>query len=124
MDFHCKRNQIQLGHQSPKSTDSMFHVQQVLQGSTPAEKKSFLDYTFLTHFKNYPVLSEQMFLAAALRRVITPMLVHAWKCNYINEVLSPPVLSELRAFLLEPRPEVSVPFLSLHSTALFRTDVF
>lgn len=36
------------------------------------------------------------------------MLVHAWKHNYINEVLSPPVLLELRAFLLEPRTEVSV----------------
>lgn len=86
----------------------MFHRQQVLQGNTLAEKKSFLDYTFLKHFKNYPVLNEHMFLAMALRRVITPMLIHAWKHNYINEVLSQSVLLELRAFLLEPRIEVSV----------------
>jgi len=79
-----------------------------LQGSTLADKKSFLDYTFLKHFKNYPVLNEHTFLAVALRRVITPMLLHAWKHNYINEVLSQPVLLELRAFLLEPRTEVSV----------------
>ena len=36
------------------------------------------------------------------------MLVHAWKYNYIDEILGGPVLLELRAFLLEPRTEVSV----------------